>query len=157
MLAEILGGLIFTLVVLYAKRFQYHYRYDRVVSAIPIPIALIGIYQTFGEISGSDLNPATALASIVWQNLTYQYDSDGKWSQWTYEYAVCYILGPFIGAWQGGHLFNLLVRYEDAMDKDVLEAQRNKGQGNYEEEDDNTSYKSGQSSRGPTHNTSIRN
>jgi len=44
MLAEIIGGLIFTLVVLYAKRFQYHYRYDRVVSAIPIPVALIGIY-----------------------------------------------------------------------------------------------------------------
>jgi glycerol uptake facilitator-like aquaporin len=66
MLAEIIGSLIFTMTVLYCKRFQYHYRYDRVVAAIPIPVALIGIYQTFGEISGSDLNPATALASIVW-------------------------------------------------------------------------------------------
>jgi hypothetical protein len=44
MLAEIIGSLIFTMTVLYAKRFQYHYRYDRVVSAIPIPVALIGIY-----------------------------------------------------------------------------------------------------------------
>jgi|688.fasta_scaffold653344_2 glycerol uptake facilitator-like aquaporin len=44
MLAEIIGSLIFTLVILYAKRFQYHYKYNRVVSAIPIPIALIGIY-----------------------------------------------------------------------------------------------------------------
>lgn len=43
MLAEIVGGIIFTMTVLYCKRFQYHYRYDRVVSAIPIPIALIGI------------------------------------------------------------------------------------------------------------------
>lgn len=66
MLAEIIGGLILTMTVLYCKRFQYHYRYDRVVSAIPIPIALIGLYVTFSEISASDLNPATALASIVW-------------------------------------------------------------------------------------------
>ena len=71
MLAEIIGSMVFCLTVLYAKRFQYHYRYDRVVSAIPIPIALIGIYQTFAELSGSDLNPATALASIMWQNLVY--------------------------------------------------------------------------------------
>ena len=157
MLAEIIGGMIFTMTVLYCKRFQYHYRYDRVVSAIPIPIALIGIYQTFGEISGSDLNPATALASIVWQNLTYMYDQNGKWSQWTYEYAICYILGPFIGAWQGGHLFNLLVRYEDAMDKDTLEAQKNKTRKapTDDEVDDASSYSYSQG--GPSHNRSIHN
>jgi glycerol uptake facilitator-like aquaporin len=62
------------------------------------------------------------LASIVWQNLTYAYDQNNQWSMWTYEYAICYILGPFIGAWQAGHIFNLLVRYEDAMDKATLQA-----------------------------------
>jgi len=53
MLAEIIGSMVFTLTVLYAKRFQYHYRYDRVVSALPIPIAIIGIQATFAELSMS--------------------------------------------------------------------------------------------------------
>ena len=155
MLAEIVGGIIFTMTVLYCKRFQYHYRYDRVVSAIPIPIALIGIQVTFAELSGSDLNPATALASIVWQNLTYAYDRNGQWSMWTYEYAVCYILGPIIGAWQGGHIFNLLVRYEDAMDKATLQALKEKKFEAKDEFDDASSYQSYDTRTVPPHNRSI--
>lgn len=44
MLAEIIGSMVLTITVLYAKRFQYHYKYNRVISAIPIPVALIGIH-----------------------------------------------------------------------------------------------------------------
>lgn len=69
---------------------------------------------------------------------------------------MCYIVGPFIGAWQGGHLFNLLVRYEDAMDKDTLEIQREKAMKKPVDDDDAMSNYSGFSG-GPPHEQSIHN
>ena len=117
MLAEIFGSTILVLTILFTKRFHYVLKIDRVVSAIPIPVVYIAMQMTFAELSGSNLNPATALSSIVWQNLTYQYDPNAQWSRWTYEYASCYLVGPLLGGFFAGHIFNLLSSTEDRMNK----------------------------------------
>ena len=33
-------------------------------------------------------------------------DPDHRWARWTYEYAICYIFGPMVGAIVGGTVFN---------------------------------------------------
>ena len=33
-------------------------------------------------------------------------DPNHAWAQWTYEYAACYIVGPFIGGFVAGTVFN---------------------------------------------------
>lgn len=33
-------------------------------------------------------------------------DPNHAWAQWTYEYAACYLIGPLIGGFAAGTVFN---------------------------------------------------
>jgi hypothetical protein len=59
----------------------------------------------FSKVSGGLFNPALALSQIVWQNLTYYFEQGADQSYWTPEYATCYILAPFVGAFLAGNVF----------------------------------------------------
>ena len=62
----------------------------------------------FREVSGGIANPAVALAKIIWQEFTLNVDNESDNSQWTYEYALSFIVGPFCGAYLAGIVFNVL-------------------------------------------------
>jgi glycerol uptake facilitator-like aquaporin len=59
----------------------------------------------FAEVSGGVFNPAIILSQITWQNLTYYFELGADQSYWTPEYATCYCLAPFIGAFMAGNAF----------------------------------------------------
>lgn len=49
-------------------------------------------------------------------------DPNRAWAQWTYEYATCYLIGPFIGAFVAGTVYNYYVQtIEDMEDYDENE------------------------------------
>ena len=64
---------------------------------------------------------------MLWQNATVDMDPDHAWAQWTYEYAICYMVGPFIGAFLAGTVFNHMKQTVEDMEngKPVAEAQEN--------------------------------
>ena len=76
-------------------------------------IALLAVSQIFREISGGIANPAIASAKIIWQEFTLKVDRDNMNSQWTYEYAISFIAGPFCGAFLAGVVFNMLNWHAD--------------------------------------------
>lgn len=91
-------------------------------------VASMGLNQIFKNVSGGCFNPSLALAQICWQNLTYYYKEGVDGAYWTPDYAVCYIMGPMIGAFFAGNLFNLQKRVlrrveegdlEDSDDEDI--------------------------------------
>ena len=158
MLAEIFGSCMLVMTILFAKKFHYQYKMNRVVAAIPIPVIYIAMQMTFAELSGSNLNPSTALSSIVWQNLTYQYDPNAQWSRWTYEYASCYLVGPLLGGFFAGHVFNLLSSTEDRMDRMAKRIEEKKESSGMKGVDDGASVASSHGpdfDGDPAHNESI--
>ncbi len=45
------------------------------------------------------------------------YDPDSDWSKWTNEYAAIYIIGPMLGAFMSGHIFNQQKKHMRRMTK----------------------------------------
>ena len=43
-------------------------------------------------------------------------DPNSAWAQWTFEYAACYLIGPFIGAFVAGTVFNYFVQTMEDME-----------------------------------------
>ena len=35
-------------------------------------------------------------------------DPNHEWAMWTFEYTICYLLGPLIGGFVGGTVFNFV-------------------------------------------------
>ena len=60
-------------------------------------------------------NPALAAAGMSWQALTWFYEPNRTWNGWTGDLIPAYILGPIVGGFMAGHLFNQLKRYERKM------------------------------------------
>lgn len=79
-----------------------------VQGALSMAVALAAVNLIFREISGGIANPAIALAKIIWQEFTLKVDVENDNSQWTYEYALSFIMGPFCGAYLAGVVFNAL-------------------------------------------------
>ena len=52
----------------------------------------------------------------MWQNFTVQMDPNHAWAQWTYEYAACYLIGPMIGGFVAGTVFNYKMQTMEDMD-----------------------------------------
>lgn len=69
-------------------------------------IAWIGLYTCLEGVSGGIFNPAVALAQIIWQNLTYMYAYGPQQRYWTFEYALGYLIAPFLGGFMAGNIFN---------------------------------------------------
>lgn len=67
------------------------------------------------------LNPALALAQICWQNLTYSYEQSTDQSYWTAEYALSYIMGPTLGAFMAGNVYNYQRRLKNKMDLGLVD------------------------------------
>jgi len=78
---------------------------DPFAMIVCIIIGWIGLTTCLVEVSGAIFNPAIALAQILWQEMTYKYDSDYV-RNWTFEYAISYMIGPLLGGFLGGNLFN---------------------------------------------------
>ena len=53
-------------------------------------------------------------------------DNDAKNSQWTYEYAISFIAGPFCGAFLAGVVFNMLNYNADLIKNYVPKKKRDK-------------------------------
>lgn len=62
----------------------------------------------FRETSGGYANPAVSLATIIWQEFTLNMDRENDFSQWTYEYAASFTIGPIAGALLAGALSNMM-------------------------------------------------
>ena len=60
------------------------------------------------EVSGGTVNPALAMAIIIWQEFTLPVDRFNSNSQWTYEYAASFFIGPFAGALLAGACYNIM-------------------------------------------------
>ena len=84
---------------------------------LTIPFGFYAIVSMFSEVSGGILNPGFAIAGICWQSLTWMYEPNTTWSNWTNEYAAIYVAGPFLGGFIAGHIYNLQRRMVSTMDK----------------------------------------
>ena len=69
----------------------------------------------FRETSGGFANPAVALATIIWQEFTLEVDPNNDFSQWAYEYASSFFLGPLCGGLLAGVLSNLMTHNAQEM------------------------------------------
>ncbi len=104
-LAELLGSMTFVLVCLNIKDDIYKRGLNPVFYPIGATICQSGMQIMFSKVSGGLFNPALALSQIVWQNLTYYFEKGADQSYWTPEYATCYIVAPFVGAFLAGNVF----------------------------------------------------
>ena len=129
MLAEVIGGFFVIMAVLYAKR-EIGNGADPALWVATIGIAFYVSSDIFRDISGGFINPATALAQNIWQNITVKLDPNHEWAMWTFEYTICYLLGPLIGGFVGGTVFNYVTETmenmedfgdEDEVDPDQME------------------------------------
>ena len=75
---------------------------------LTICIAMNGVCEMMGPISGGMINPAIALSQIIWQAASVKYDSGESEGNWTGEYALGYLIGPFLGAILAANVFGLL-------------------------------------------------
>lgn len=58
---------------------------------------------------------------MIWQNVTADMDPEHAWAEWTYDYSLCYLIGPFIGAFVAGTVFNHMQQTVKEMENgDVL-------------------------------------
>ena len=92
------------------------------IRALMIGIAYFAMTETFRNVTGGPLNPAIALAQIVWQMTTYKYEPGFTWSKWTGDYATMYLMGPFLGGLMAGNFYNYLKRVEFRLAKQAREA-----------------------------------
>jgi len=105
MLAETIGGFIFVMAVLYSKR-EIENGADPALWVGFMAAAFYACGDIFRDVSGGFLNPAVALAQITWQNVTVKLDPNHEWAMWTFEYSICYLIGPLVGAFVAGTVFN---------------------------------------------------
>ena len=63
----------------------------------------------FRDVSGGFTNPAVAFGQIIWQNAAVKLDPTQTWAVWTFEYSICYLIGPLIGAFVAGTVFNYVM------------------------------------------------
>lgn len=71
-------------------------------------VSYASVKRMFRETSGGLANPSMALAIIVWQEFTLPVDLDNEHSQWTYEYATSFSIGPMAGALLAGVCYNVM-------------------------------------------------
>ena len=88
-------------------------------AALVMAASLAAVHRMFRETSGGTVNPAIALATIIWQEFTLNVDNENNNSQWTYEYALSFIVGPFCGAFLAGVVFNMM-NYNAVLIKDYI-------------------------------------
>jgi len=103
-LAETIGTMFFVMLYLTGK-YEITRGRDPFAMIVCIIIGWIGLTTCLVEVSGAIFNPAIALAQILWQEMTYKYDSNYV-RYWTFEYAISYMIGPLLGGFLGGNLFN---------------------------------------------------
>jgi glycerol uptake facilitator-like aquaporin len=104
-LAEALGAGIIVYAVLCLKANMVRGS-DIYMYPIGYTVVSIGCNQLFRGVSGGVFNPALALAEICWQNLTYYYEPGGDQPYWTPDFAVSYIMAPFVGAFFAANMYN---------------------------------------------------
>ena len=85
---------------------------DPMIRALMIGLAYFAMQQTFRNVTGGPLNPAIALAQIIWQITTFRYYPGTTWSHWTGDYITMYMMGPFLGGLMAGNFYNYLKRVE---------------------------------------------
>lgn len=117
LLAETIGTGMFVLMVLFIKLECEQNPQNAYNACLTIPVGLYAIVTMFSEISGGIVNPGFIIAGICWQNLTWMYYPDTSWSRWTKEYAAVYVIGPFLGAFIAGFIYNLQRRVVANMEK----------------------------------------
>ena len=76
-------------------------------AALAMAISLGAVNKIFRESSGGIANPAVAISIIIWQEFTLSVDRYNDHSQWTYEYATSFIIGPIAGAFMAGVCYNM--------------------------------------------------
>lgn len=87
-----------------------HHPENAFTALLGVPLSLYAMVSVFSQISGGMYNPSLVAGGIAWQCLTWMYDPRMHWSMWTTEYAAIYIVGPLLGGFMAGHLFNQ-IRY----------------------------------------------
>ena len=90
--------------------------------------ASMAVQQIFREISGGVANPAIAGATIIWQEFTLNVDNENNHSQWTYEYAISFIAGPFCGAFLAGVVHNMQNYYAEQIKNYVPKSKKGQQQ-----------------------------
>ena len=80
----------------------------------------------FRETSGGIANPAVATAKIIWQEFTLKVNPEAYNSQWTYEYATSFFVGPLAGSILAGVSHNILKDTAQRMRDSELEAKKRK-------------------------------
>lgn len=112
MLSETIGTFILVLTSLSARGFVQRGPIANMIPAcLVMAVGLATVQLMFRETSGGIVNPAVVLGKIVWQEFTLDVDAENDNSQWTYEYATSFSIGPLVGAMLGGTVFNLM-RYQ---------------------------------------------
>ena len=109
MLAETIGGFFYVIMVLFAKREIAENDRDPTVWVASMAVALYVCQDMFRDVSGGFCNPALALAQIIWQNFAKNMDPNHEWAVWTFEYGFCYCVGPIIGGFVAGSVFNFAI------------------------------------------------
>jgi glycerol uptake facilitator-like aquaporin len=71
-------------------------------------VSYAAVKRMFRETSGGVANPSVALATIIWQEFTLPVDQENEHSQWTYEYATSFAIGPMAGALLAAILYNIM-------------------------------------------------
>ena len=109
MLSETIGTFILVLTSVSARTYiKFGPAFTVAQAALVMAAGLAAVQHMFREISGGVCNPAIALANIVWQEFTLKVDQDNQNSQWTYEYALSFFIGPLMGAFLAGVCQNML-------------------------------------------------
>jgi glycerol uptake facilitator-like aquaporin len=120
-LAELLGSMVFILVVLNVKDDILLRGVNPIYYPICATATLVGLTIMFKEVSGGLFNPAVALSQIIWQNLAAKLGRQKDEVYWTPEYATCYILAPFVGGFMAGNIFGYQKRLYQKMELDLVD------------------------------------
>lgn len=103
---------------------------DGILGALTVILALWANGSSFGVVSGGIFNPAIALMCIVWHNITWQYDENSSWSNWTPDMAGIELIAPMFAGYIAGNIFNyqkrLYKKIEDYQKKKELEIEEDK-------------------------------
>ena len=71
----------------------------------------------FREVSGGVCNPAIALAKIIWQSFTLEFEhgNDTSSQYWSKEYMISFFIGPIVGALAAGVSANIMRDTRESM------------------------------------------
>lgn len=86
-----------------------------VPAALAIALSLGAVEKMFRETSGGLTNSSVAMAIIIWQEFTLPVDRFNSHSQWTYEYAASFFIGPVAGALLAGVSYNMMQHWVQTM------------------------------------------